>query len=198
MMNILFWSGGKDSFLALHYYQESNSKEPLKLLTTYNEEKNWIPQQNLPIKTVERQARFLGLEMIHVPLPPNRPNKVYLKRVDEALSRQIESIDNLLFGDWYLQDIRNWREQQFGGLGYSCRFPIWQRSLDELLRILSQKRAAIRISAAAKEYQNDLQIGELYNRQFVRQLPGRIDPMGEKGEFHTEVLFEPNPQIYQP
>jgi diphthamide synthase (EF-2-diphthine--ammonia ligase) len=189
MIDILFWSGGKDSFLALHYYRESNPEQPLKLLTTYDGNKKRIPQQNLAIEVVTKQAKFLGLETICIPLPPSCPNDIYLRKIEEALKRQSESIGNLLFGDWGLQDIRNWRENQFNNLGYSCRFPIWHRSLDDFLQTLSEKPVEVRISAVADEYKSDIQIDKLYNRQFVQHLPDRIDPMGEKGEFHTEVLF---------
>jgi diphthamide synthase (EF-2-diphthine--ammonia ligase) len=33
-------------------------------------------------------------------------------------------------------------------------------------------------------------VGERFNQHFVWQLPREIDPMGEKGEFHTQVVFK--------
>ena len=37
-MDILFWSGGKDSYLALEFCRKENDIHELKLLTTYEEE----------------------------------------------------------------------------------------------------------------------------------------------------------------
>jgi diphthamide synthase (EF-2-diphthine--ammonia ligase) len=48
----------------------------------------------------------------------------------------------------------------------------------------------IRISAVAEEYQKFISVGEIFDQNFIRQLPDDIDPMGEKGEFHTEVVFK--------
>jgi diphthamide synthase (EF-2-diphthine--ammonia ligase) len=122
-------------------------------------------------------------------LPPSCPNAIYLKKIEEALNNQAESIGNLLFGDWGLQDIRVWREKQFNNRGYSCRFPIWHKNMDQLLQILAQEPVHVHISAVAEKYKNVIKIGELYDEQFIKHLPDRINPMGEKGEFHTEVRF---------
>jgi diphthamide synthase (EF-2-diphthine--ammonia ligase) len=189
-MDILFWSGGKDSFLALQCYRKANPKQHLKLLTTYDENKEWIPQQNLSIKNVQKQVKILGLELVCVPLPPKCPNDIYVNKLDSILKNQREPVGNLLFGDWYLQDIRSWREKQFGERGYSCKFPIWQKKLSGLLEILSRKPVDVRISAVARKYKHYMQKGEVYDQHFVNRLPGQIDPMGEKGEFHTEVIFK--------
>jgi diphthamide synthase (EF-2-diphthine--ammonia ligase) len=96
----------------------------------------------------------------------------------------------LIFGDWHLQDIREWREQVFGEMGYRCLFPIWGKSLHDLLPVLLLKPVQIKISAVKEEFQQYIKVGETYDQAFVRTLPTEIDPMGENGEFHTEVMFE--------
>src|SRR5699024_3293797 len=111
-MDILFWSGGKDSYLALKFYNEKYPNRRIKLLTTYNDETEWVPFQNLSTQTIQRQAKSLGMEVLLIALPPNCPNSLYLERINRALNSQTKPIQHLLFGDWYLQDIRQWREQQ--------------------------------------------------------------------------------------
>lgn len=133
-MDVLFWSGGKDSYLALEFYtQEYGDKENVKLLTTYEQETEVVPHQNIPLDNIKRQAEQLGIDLISVPLPKDCSNEVYLAQVEEALADEQESIEQLVFGDWQLEDIREWREKVFGEMGYSCLFPIWHKSLHDLL-----------------------------------------------------------------
>lgn len=189
-MDILFWSGGKDAYLALEFYHKNHPEANIQLLTTFEEESKRVPHQNIPIENIKKQAKSLELDLILVPLPPDCPNDVYLEKISQALENQSQPVDQLLFGDWYLEDIRNWREEQFNNLGYDCRFPIWQQSIHDLLPMLLLKPVEVRISAVDKNYQKFIRVGEIYNQHFVQQLPGEIDPMGEKGEFHTEVIFK--------
>ena len=188
-MDILFWSGGKDSYLALHFFLKEYDEANLKLLTTYEGQRDVVPHQNLSLSTIESQAKSLDLDLITVPLPKECPNKTYLGKVQTVLNKEGD-IRYLVFGDWHLEDIKSWREEVFSEMGYQCLFPIWKKSLDELLPVLLLKPVEIRISAVAEKHQKYLRKGELYNQQLVRQLPEEIDPMGEKGEFHTEVIFK--------
>lgn len=188
-MDILFWSGGKDAYLALIFYRRRHPQRSLRLLTTYSAARDLVPHQRIPIPHIHRQAGALGLDLITVPLPDDCPNEEYLSRVDEAI-RSREEPEHLLFGDWHLADIRRWREEQFQQLGYACLFPIWKMDLNELLPALLLQPVDVQISAVADRYRELIRVGETYNHHFVRQLPETIDPMGEGGEFHTEVRFK--------
>jgi len=189
-MDILFWSGGKDSYLALEFYKQEHSTDHLKLLTTYEETSEMVPHQDIPLGHIREQAAKLKLELICVPLPRECPNTIYLERVQKYLLQQDEEVDYLVFGDWKLEDIRAWREKEFGEMGYKCLFPIWKKSIHELLPVLMLKPIEVNISAVDEKYQQYIRKGESYNQRFVRTLPRDIDPMGENGEFHTEVVFK--------
>lgn len=192
-MDILFWSGGKDAYLAYHFYRESNPNTSLKLLTTYDESSNVVPHQNIPLKDIKEQANHLKLDLISVPLPPDCPNDIYLERIKDSLQQLDAPIGHLIFGDWYLEDIKEWREKVFGEMGYDCLFPIWKKSLNDLLPVLLFKPVEIKISAVKEEYQSLIRVGESFDQSLVTQLkhlPDDIDPMGEKGEFHTRIIFK--------
>ncbi|WP_445664621.1 Dph6-related ATP pyrophosphatase [Fodinibius sp. AD559] len=191
-MNILFWSGGKDAYLALHFFRESYPEADLKLLTTYDESNDIVPHQNIPLSDIEEQTDHLGLDLISVGLPSNCPNETYLERIENALNELEQPIENLIFGDWYLEDIRQWREEAFGEMGYSCIFPIWKKDLNDLLPILLLKPIEIKISAVKEDFQSLLKKGESFDQKLVMQLQrlNEIDPMGENGEFHTKVIFK--------
>lgn len=192
-MDLLFWSGGKDAYLALHFYREENPEATLKLLTTYDETDGIVPHQNIPLEDIKKQAAHLKLELVTVPLPPDCPNDTYLERLAETFENIDESIDHLIFGDWYLQDIRTWREKVFGNMGYDCLFPIWEKSIHDLLPVLLFKPIKIEISAVKEGFQSLIRVGETFDQSLITQLqhlPEDIDPMGEKGEFHTRVIFK--------
>lgn len=186
--DILFWSGGKDSYLALIYYQELYGTG-LVLFTTFERESKLVPHQNIPIETVYEQAIALELPLFTVPVPNPASNDEYLSAVQSGLNALPFSIGHLIFGDLHLQDIRTWREKQIGKMGYALRFPIWQKNYNELFNHLEQKPVSIRISAVASDYRPHISPGQYFNRKFANNLPESIDRMGENGEFHTEVVF---------
>ncbi len=190
-MDILFWSGGKDAYLALHFYNKSHPEATIKLLTTYDEKNNLVPHQNILLKDIKKQSTHLQLDLITVALPPECPNDIYLDRVENALKKEDESIEHLIFGDWYLEDIRQWREKEYGKMGYDCVFPIWEKSIHDLLPVLLFQPIEIEISAVKEEYQPILRVGEKFDQGLITQLQhlDDIDPMGENGEFHTRVIF---------
>lgn len=198
-MNILFWSGGKDAYLALHFFQESHTDAPVKLLTTYDESDEIVPHQQIRLEDIKKQAAHLGLDLITVPLPRDCPNDIYLERVKEALDNESEKIDYLIFGDWHLGDIREWREEEFGKMGYDCLFPIWRKNINELLPVLLLQPVEVKINAVKEEFQSLIKVGETYDQALISQLQHlkEIDPMGEKGEFHTKVIFKDLDEIVE-
>lgn len=192
-MDILFWSGGKDSYLALEFYRRKFPDRSLALLTTYGEDTGRVPHQNIPISDIETQAERLDLNLYLVPLSADAPNNVYLETIQSRLDeieQENESVEHLVFGDWKLRDIREWREEQFGQMGYPCLFPIWEKTLHELLPVLTLKPVEVTISSVQEEWKEYIRVGEIYNQRFVQHLPPEIDPMGENGEFHTRVNFQ--------
>ncbi|MGD8749740.1 MAG: hypothetical protein PVI44_14855 [Balneolaceae bacterium] len=199
-MDILFWSGGKDAYLALQFYREEHPESTIKLLTTFDEPDQVVPHQCIKMEEIKKQAASLGLELISVPLPPACPNELYLKRIKNALAKTGKAIDHLIFGDWHLEDIRSWREKVFGEMGFECVFPIWRKDIQELLPALLFNPITVKISAVKEEFQSLVRVGETYDQALVSQLlhlPEDIDPMGEKGEFHTRVIFQDPDEMVQ-
>lgn len=186
--SVLFWSGGKDAFLALRHISEPGAR--ITLLTTCNEDTGVVPHQDIPVEVIKMQARHLNLELLDVPLPDPCPNSIYLERLQAVLSA-LQPRPDLVFGDLRLAEIRTWRESVFSGMGYSCHFPIWNKPYDKLLEILWAQPVEVYISSVAEAFRGELSPGSRYDKAFVENLPAHIDPMGENGEFHTVVRFLP-------
>jgi diphthamide synthase (EF-2-diphthine--ammonia ligase) len=186
MTDILFWSGGKDAYLALLFYQKI-SLNKIILLTTYDESINTVPFQNISMETIREQSEYLKLNILSVPLPSYCPNDIYIKKVTHSIQLAGEHINALIFGDLWIEDIRIWREKTFSD--YDCRFPLWHKKYSELLNVLWNTPADIYISNIMDDYKEYIKIGDSYDQAFIDTLPDFIDPMGEKGEFHTKVVF---------
>jgi len=186
--DLLFWSGGKDAYLALLYYRENHTNDPV-LLTTYDDESGRVPHQDIPIKNIYNQSIALELPLITVPLSYPASNKEYLNAIENAISDSPFNIQNLVFGDLHLEDIRKWREEEFRKLGFDCLFPIWNKPYKELYDRLEREKVTIRITGVKDDYRDLIKPGTLFNRDFIDSLPEGIDLMGENGEFHTKVMF---------
>jgi diphthamide synthase (EF-2-diphthine--ammonia ligase) len=104
---------------------------------------------------------------------------------------EAEGIQAVAFGDLFLQDIRDYREQQLGATKLSPLFPVWQIPTRELAQDL--------ISAGVKAKVTCIDLAKLdvscagceYDQEFLNSLPPGVDPCGENGEFHTLVYDAP-------
>ena len=67
--DVLFWSGGKDSFLCLSHLLENDKN--IVLLTTFSVDTNRVPIQNVHIKDIVQQASFFNVPVCLVPIPQN-------------------------------------------------------------------------------------------------------------------------------
>lgn len=186
--DLLFWSGGKDAFLALRYYQAEYNTEPV-LITTFERSTKIVPHQNVPIESIYSQALYLKLPLFSIPLPHPASNEVYLQSLKESFDRFPFNINRLMFGDLHLQDIRDWREEQFSQMNYNLLFPIWHKPYNELFNKLEKENIRIHISNVSAGFKKYLSPGQIFNRKVAESLPDDIDKMGENGEFHTEVEF---------
>ena len=187
--DLLFWSGGKDAFLALCYYRDIYDSNPV-LITTHDDESEQVPLQNIPIEKVKYQAMKLDLILYTVPLSYPSSNEKYIEVLGKSLEQLPFTIQNLIFGDIHLEDIRTWREETFSNMGYQTLFPIWEKPYDELFDRLQEENVTVKISGVMSEFDGYIKPGDLFTREYAHSLPQHIDRMGENGEFHTEVLFD--------
>ena len=185
-VDLLFWSGGKDSFLALRSLAREG-RRPVVLLTTFDAETRLIAHQEIGIGDAARQARHLGVPLLGVPLYPRQR---YAARIREACAL-VPRIHRFVFGDLHLEHIREWREAALrplaGDLGATLHFPLWGVSCEALIDDLEASGVACVVSAVTEEARGAVRVGERFDRRLMAGLPGGVDPFGERGEFHTMV-----------
>lgn len=186
-VDVVFWSGGKDSWLAWQAAERAGRQ--CVWLTTFDPIDHRVPIQSIPIEDVIRQADRAGRTLIVAPIAPERR---WVDNVIAGLDVIAKRFDvaRLVFGDLWLEDVRTKRNEAFGrwaeAHGAEVAFPLWGKSSEELLADLFAAGVEVRISASSVDA---VRAGEAFDRAFIERLPDEVDPMGERGEFHTRVAW---------
>ncbi len=111
---VLFWSGGKDSFLALrNRANELCSTENIVLLTTFDAVTRVVAHQEVPLSCIVKQAKHLDLDLIGIPL---HPGIEYSKQIAAGLDVIKGVPHSLVFGDLHLMHIRQWRDEHLSSI----------------------------------------------------------------------------------
>ena len=122
------WSSGKDSAFALYEAGRFGLARITGVLTTINEVYDRVAIHGVRSTLLDRQIFALGLPCITVPLPSPCPNDVYETRMAHACAQlKSQGIEQIVFGDLFLADIRAYREEQLAAAGMHAVFPLWQR-----------------------------------------------------------------------
>jgi diphthamide synthase (EF-2-diphthine--ammonia ligase) len=137
---------------------------------------------------LEAQATAAGIPLWPVELPSPCPDAVYAERMGAAMERgRSEGITHVAFGDLFLDDIRAYREGMMEGTGVEPLFPIWCG--EEGTAALAQEMIDAGLEATVTCVDTDQLPAEFVGRRFdtdlLRDLPRGVDPLGERGEFHT-------------
>ncbi|MEM7690492.1 MAG: DUF5522 domain-containing protein [Pseudomonadota bacterium] len=184
---VLFWSGGKDSFLAYRALQREGITN-IALLTTFDARSRTIAHQEFTIDEVVEQAAHLGVPTIGVPLHPGGD---YVDHLKPALDL-VPGCTTLAFGDLHLEHIRGWREDRFlhdeRMRGFDLSFPLWKADYAQLIADLEASGATCTISAITTSL-SGITLGDAFDRDLIERLPEGVDPFGENGEFHTLISF---------
>ncbi len=189
---VLSWSGGKDSTMAAYHLLASQKYEIAALMTTVTEEFDRISMHGVRRELLERQAESLGIPLHKIMIPKDCPNEVYEARMRETLSRfKAQGITKVAFGDLFLEDLKQYRDERLAQVGMTGIYPIWMRDTEELVRtfiglgfkaiLACVDTKAIDAAFAGREIDHDL----------LRDLPESADPCGEYGEYHSFVYAGP-------
>ncbi|PXF48955.1 hypothetical protein BWQ96_01297 [Gracilariopsis chorda] len=186
-VDILFWSGGKDSYLAFRALQRA-AVRPVILLTTFDAASGIVAHQEVSIDDIIRQAKSVNVPLLGVPIAGG----AYVRLVSAGLDRLRDhgiNIVRVAFGDLHLRHVRNWRETELHSLKAELFYPVWGVKYESLMQELEEANVTIRISAVDHDNPSlrHVKIGDNFGPGFVEKLPHQVDPFGENGEFHTLV-----------
>lgn len=198
---VLSWSGGKDSAMALYEIQRAGDCEIQGLLTTITQDYDRVCMHGVRTALLEQQAAALGLPLDKVYLDANGSQEAYDAKMQTYLADCRErGIQAVIFGDLFLQDVRQYRERNLAQAGMEAVFPLWGQDTRALAeRFLHAGFRAI-ITCVDLQALTPGFVGRRYDRAFLTDLPPEADPCGERGEFHSFVYDGPlfhNPVPFQ-
>ena len=189
---LMSWSSGKDSAWALHKLQQNREIDLAGLFCTVNKQFNRVAMHGVRVELLQKQAKSIGLplEIIEIPYPCS--NAEYEKIMGQFVERaKSDNIEYFAFGDLFLEDVRNYREEKLEGSGIKPIFPIWGMPTDKLSReMISSGLRAVITCIDPKQTPKEF-VGREFNESFLDSLPKTIDPCGENGEFHSFVFDGP-------
>eukprot|EP01126_Amoeba_proteus_P030704 TRINITY_DN30292_c0_g1_i1.p1 TRINITY_DN30292_c0_g1~~TRINITY_DN30292_c0_g1_i1.p1 ORF type:complete len:260 (+),score=22.01 TRINITY_DN30292_c0_g1_i1:108-887(+) len=186
-VDLLWFSGGKDSFLSLHCLLEEDLRSPL-LISTIHDSSGMVGFQGYEYGHLVEQAKHMKVDIILVPIDDyiNSINKTY-----EQIKKMGKNVKRLVFGDLHLEGVRKWREANIklyhNGNQIPYYYPLWKVPYQQLVSKLESIRG-IEVIVSSSELP-EIQVGTKFDRHFINNLPPHIDAFGENGEFHTKVVF---------
>jgi uncharacterized protein (TIGR00290 family) len=189
---IMSWSGGKDSAMALYEIQRAGDYEIQGLLTTITQDYDRVCMHGVRTALLEQQAAALGLALDKIYLDANGSQEAYDAKMQTYLAGCRErDIHAVIFGDLFLQDVRQYRERNLAQASMRAVFPLWGQDTRALAeRFLHAGFQAI-ITCVDLQALTPGFVGRRYDPALLADLPPEADPCGEHGEFHSFVYDGP-------
>lgn len=189
---IFNWSGGKDSSLALYKILQEGKYEVRYLLTTLNAENRRISMHGVKEELLDKQAAEIGILLKKVFLSPSASMEQYNQLMTDTWNElKQEGIQHAIFGDIFLEDLKDYRDKRLAEVGLTGVYPLWKmntKALVEEFIELGFKTTLVCINAGLLD--KDF-CGRIIDKNFIADLPENVDPAGENGEFHTFVFEGP-------
>jgi uncharacterized protein (TIGR00290 family) len=186
------WSGGKDSSLCLYKVLQSNEFKVERLLTSVNAVHDRISMHGVRRSLLEAQARVLGIPLETIELPEEPGMAAY----ESAMLSKVKALkdsgcSHSIFGDIFLEDLRNYRETKLKELEIICAFPLWKIDTWKLARDFIHLGFRSIVVCVNEQFLDRSFCGREIDHSFLQDLPAHVDPCGENGEFHSFVFEAP-------
>jgi uncharacterized protein (TIGR00290 family) len=189
---IFNWSGGKDSALSLYRILQAQQYDVLCLLTSISEQYQRISMHGVRVDLLDSQAESVGLPLIKMSIPEMPTMEIYEKVMRATLTNlKTQGATASVFGDIFLEDLRRYRENKLSELDLKGIFPLWKTPTDKLIREFIDLGFKTITTCVNEKYLDKSFAGRIIDDDFLKDLPGNVDPCGENGEFHTFVFDGP-------
>ena len=189
---VVSWSGGKDSAMSLYELRCGNRYEVVGLLTTITQDYDRISMHGVRRILLEQQAESVGIPLRKILIPKTCTNEIYERLMAEEMEQlKREGIFRVAFGDIFLQDLKDYREQNLANAGMTGVFPIWKRDSRELVESFIYLGFKSIISTCDPRVIGQAFCGRVIDKRFLSELPVSVDPAGENGEFHSFTFNGP-------
>ena len=191
-ITLLSWSSGKDSAWALHTLRQNPEIELAGLFCTVNQEFSRVAMHGVRTELLQRQADAVGLPLhiIYIPYPCS--NEQYAQVMSEFVEQaKRDGIECFAFGDLFLEDVRRYREERLQGTGIESIFPLWGANTAELSQTMVAAGLKSVLTCVNPKLFSKAFSGRTFDAKLLRDLPPKLDPCGENGEFHSFAFAGP-------
>ncbi len=188
----LSWSSGKDSAWALNVLRQSDEYAVTGLYTTINTAFDRVAMHAVRVELLRQQADATGLPLYLIEIPHPCSNEQYAAVMADFVAKaQQHQVECMAFGDLYLQDIRDYREERLRGTGISAVFPLWGKPTRALLTEMLDGGLRAMLTCVDPRVLPAGFAGRELSLALLDEMPQTIDPCGENGEFHSFVFDGP-------
>lgn len=129
------WSSGKDSALALYKILQNKEYQVDKLITNVNEDYQRVSMHGLHESLLDAQAESIGIPLEKIMFPADVTMDLYNQKMKDKTS-ELKSSDykHAVFGDIFLEDLKNYRDSKLNEVGITGVYPLWKQDTKKLLR----------------------------------------------------------------
>jgi uncharacterized protein (TIGR00290 family) len=136
------------------------------------------------------QAEALNIKLVQKEVPKGGYEKTFREAIRFAKSK---GISNLIAGDIFLLDCRNWVEKVCYKEGFKVVEPLWQIPSEKILLDFINVGFKAVVTSIQADLLDQSWVGRLIDRKFIEDLKKvkGVDLCGERGEYHTFVYDGP-------
>jgi uncharacterized protein (TIGR00290 family) len=187
---IFNWSGGKDSSLALYHCLKGPELDIKYLVTTINDAVDRISMHGVRTALLIKQAESIGIPLYQIRLPEMPDMLTYDNTMRMHLEHfRNEGITHSIFGDIFLEDLKQYRDQRLAEVGMTGIYPLWKRDTGELIDEFFDLGFGTVIACVQERLERI--VGKEITPELILSLPNDVDVCGENGEFHTFAFKGP-------
>lgn len=194
---LVSWSSGKDSAWAFYtLWRQPELYAVRGVFTTVTKTFDRVSIHSTPSWVLKRQAEKLDVPLYEIPIPYPCFNAQYEDAM-RAFLDQVKvlpedlGVTHLAFGDLFLEDIRQYREDKLRGTGFTPDFSVWGQDTTALAQEMIDSGVRAIVTALNPTKVPEEFAGRWFDSSFLADLPAEVDPLGENGEFHTCVIDGP-------
>lgn len=186
------WSSGKDSALALYKILQNPDYRIDCLLTSVNQQYQRISMHGVRVELLQSQAESIGVPLKIMEIPEMPTMEIYENVMTDTLSElKNNGITHSVFGDIFLEDLREYREKQLAKIDFQGVFPIWKIPTKDLIQEFISLGFKTIVVCVNEKYLDKSFVGRIIDQDFINDLPENVDVCGENGEFHTFAFDGP-------
>ena len=183
------WSGGKDSALALHQIIHDGRWEVDHLHTVFIASNRRVGLHGIPEELIQKQADIMSIPLRKLYLDESKTTNAYHKLMTDFYTAiASEGIRHVMFGDIFLEDLKDFRDSMLREVGLTGVYPLWMKDSMDLLEQFHTLGFSSIICAADASKLDKSWLGSPLTKAVMKE---DIDPCGENGEYHSYVTSGP-------